>query len=417
MLDIKNKIFSNKQHQQVIILYAATLIGLLLGVINSIINTRFLDPIDYGNVRYVQNIINFLGTILLFGYFVSGSRLLALSQSEQRSRQIRGCLIEILAICILITIVFLILIYCLHDYFKPFPAKYLFLVSIPVCGMPLMLNYINTTAQGDNQIGRIAVARCVPAVLYSIFSLIIYNKIGATSSRMILLQWGISTVVLTIVILSTRPSFKHTADVFVDLRNENRSYGFQLYLGSLAMVATQYLAGISLGLFNLDNSYVGFYTLALTVTSPLQTLPAIIGTTYFKKFTTEKEMPHKVFKFTVLMTFASCLIFIILIYPLVKFLYTEKYASVGIYAAMLSIGFSFHGLGDMINRFLGSHGRGKEIRNSSFICGFILVLGNTVLVFFIGIYGAIATKVVSSLAYSLSMFYYYKKFIKTETIR
>ena len=46
------------------------------------------------------------------------------------------------------------------------------------------------------------------------------------------------------------------------------------------MVASNYLAGITLGVFNEDNTEVGFYTLALTVTTPLSTLPAIIGTTY-----------------------------------------------------------------------------------------------------------------------------------------
>lgn len=402
----------NKQHRQIIVLYAATLIGLLLGVVNSIINTRFLDPLNYGNVKYIQNIINFLGTVMLFGYFVSGSRLLALSKSEEKSREIRGCMIKILCICIFFIIVSLIFLFAFHDYIKVFSAKSLFLISIPVCGMPLMLNYINTTAQGDNQIGRIAIARCVPALLYSVCSLIVYNLIGATSSRMILLQWGISTIVLLLVIISTKPSFSNSSKTFIELKKENKTYGFQLYLGSLAMVATQYLAGISLGLFNLDNTYVGFYTLALTVTTPLQTLPAIIGTIYFKKFANQKVLPVKVLKGTIIITFVSCVLFIIIIYPLVKFLYTDRYAPVGLYASFMSIGFSFHGIGDMINRFLGSHGRGKEIRNSSFLCGAILILGNTVFVYCFGISGAIVTKVISSIAYSVAMYKYYRKFIR-----
>ena len=62
-----------KQTKQVVILYASTLSGVLLGVVASIINTRFLSPADYGDVRYVQNIINFIASLLLFGYFLSGS--------------------------------------------------------------------------------------------------------------------------------------------------------------------------------------------------------------------------------------------------------------------------------------------------------------------------------------------------------
>lgn len=85
-------IFRNfsKQRKQVVLLYLSTILGVLVGVLASIVNTRFLAPPEYGDVRYVQNIINFIASLLLFGYFLSGSRLLALSDSEERSRNIRG---------------------------------------------------------------------------------------------------------------------------------------------------------------------------------------------------------------------------------------------------------------------------------------------------------------------------------------
>ena len=85
-----------KSKKQVILLYGATLTGTLLGVVSSIINTRFMDTGDYGDVRYVQNILSFIASLLLFGYFLSGSRLLALSNDEYKSRRIRGCMVTIL---------------------------------------------------------------------------------------------------------------------------------------------------------------------------------------------------------------------------------------------------------------------------------------------------------------------------------
>lgn len=94
-----------KQTKQVVILYASTLSGVLLGVVASIINTRFLSPADYGDVRYVQNIINFIASLLLFGYFLSGSRLLALSNNELRSRTIRGTMLLILIMaCVVLSL-------------------------------------------------------------------------------------------------------------------------------------------------------------------------------------------------------------------------------------------------------------------------------------------------------------------------
>ena len=148
-----------KQTKQVVILYASTLSGVLLGVVASIINTRFLSPADYGDVRYVQNIINFIASLLLFGYFLSGSRLLAISSGEAESRRIRGCMIVILGGALVVLIAGILICTGLQFAQGKDHIAHLFLLSVPVCAYPLFLNYVNTTAMGDNHIKRLAAAQ------------------------------------------------------------------------------------------------------------------------------------------------------------------------------------------------------------------------------------------------------------------
>lgn len=397
-----------KQRGQVLLLYTTTLVGVFLGVISSIVNTHYVDPTVYGDVRYVQNIINFISSLLLLGYFQSGSRLLALAKDKEESRQIKGCMVIILAVTSLILMISCLVCGCIHT--EKNGLDYLFWISIPVCISPLLLNYVNTTAQGDNQISRISLARLVPSLIYVPFAFFLYKYTGATSTKMILLQWGIATVVLIGVILSTHPQFTGIDKVWNKLLKENKEYGFQLYIGSLVMVATNYLAGISLGAFNTDNSEVGFYTLALTVTTPLQSLPSIIGTTYFKQFAKQNKIPTRVMKATIALTVVSCILFAVCIKPLVSFLYSERYAQVGIYAIILAVGFSMHGFGDMLNRYLGSHGKGKYIRNASVANGLFKVLGYTVFVYFFNTMGALITTVICDAIYMLCLWYYYRQF-------
>lgn len=399
----------SKQNKQVVLLYGSTLLGILLGFISSIVNTHFINPSDYGDVRYVQNIIHFVSSLLLFGYFLSGSRLLALSKDEHYSRRVRGAMVLILAIASVVLIVSSVVCYYLH--YDNLVVADLFLISLPFCANFLFLNYINTTAQGDNHIGRLSVARLLPALIYVPTAYLVYSRIGATPTKMILLQNGIPAVILLLVIISTRPLFQNLKPVFNDLHSENRNYGIQLYVGSLFMVASNYLAGIFLGIFNADNTEVGFYTLSLTVTSPLATLPSIIGTTYFKKFATLPKIPDKVMKYTVLITLGTCILFILLIRPMVNYLYTESYSKVGIYASWLAVGFCIHGVGDMINRYLGSHGKGKEIRNSSIANGVVKILGFSLIVYLFNTPGAIATVIICDVIYCTSLVYYYRRFI------
>lgn len=406
----------NKNSKQAITLYISTLAGVLIGMLVSILNTRNLAPSEYGDVRYVNNIIQMLSGIFLFGYFVTGSRLLAIAKSKEEAAQIKGGLVTILGMTVGLMMVCMVVCGLIHHYVLHRDYAWLFYTAIPVCGSMLLLNYMNTSAQGDNSIYSIAAARLLPSAFYLVIAYLVYAHFGATSWLMLLLQNGIAMLVLSAIIWHNKPSFKNLRQTFKALQEENKSYGLQVYYGSLASVSVQYVAGITLGMFATNNSYVGFYSLALTVTGPLAMLPSIIGTTYFKSFAHEDCISRKVLTSTFLMSIVSLIGFVVLIYPIVGILYDERYSNVALYACILSIGFTFHGLGDMFNRFLGAHGKGTYLRNGAFIAGGISLLGYTIGVYYFDIWGAIATKISASLAYFASMVIYYICFRKKECI-
>ena len=401
----------SKSKKQVIALYAATFLGAVLNFVASKVNTDVLDPVSYGNVRYVLNIIQLLSWVVLFGWFMSGSRLLALSDDRTRSARIRGALVLFLLFASVLLAVLTLTVGLFHH--ADATVRMLFFCSLPVCFYPLLTNYMNTTAQGDNHIYRLALARVLPVACYIPVALWLYGRYGADSRTVLYLHWGICCAVLVVIIASTRPSFRRLKPIVADLRTENRSYGLELYWGSLAMVATNYLAGVTLGQMGDDNSGVGFYTLALSLAQPISYLPGIIGTTYFKRFVHESRIPPRVMLVTVAVTLASCLGFILVIKPIVG-LYDSSYAVVAIYAAWLAVGFSIHGIGDMVNRYLGSHGQGRSIRNSSFACGAVKIIGSVLLVWLWDVPGAVATVILSSSVYTLTLLMHYGRYVKTD---
>ncbi len=402
----------SKSKKQVGVLYVSTLLGVVIGMLVSILNTRNLAPSEYGDVRYVNNIIQMLSGIFLFGYFVTGSRLLAIAKSEEEAAQIKGGLVTILGMTIALMMVCMVACGLIHHYVLHRDYAWLFYSVIPVCGSVLLLNYINTSAQGDNSIYSIAAARLLPSTIYLGIAYWVYYQFGASNWLMLVLQNGIAIIILSVIIWYNKPSFKNLKQTFKALQQENKSYGLQVYYGSLANVSVQYIAGITLGMFALDNTNVGFYSLALTVTGPLAMLPSIIGTTYFKRFAHENCISRRILISTFSMALLSIIGFVILIYPVVGFLYDERYSDVALYACILSIGFTFHGLGDVFNRFLGAHGQGKPLRNVAFISGVIALLGYTIGVYFGGIWGAIFTKIAASLAYFVFTMLFYLTFAK-----
>ncbi len=396
-----------KAKKQILVLYTSSLLGVAMGILNSVLNTRALPPVEYGDYRYIQNIIDFVTSLLLFGYFTSGSRLLALSKSENYARSLRGAMCFILAIAIGI----LMLVLLILGFINLLPSNNnLFFYAIPVCGYALMLNYINTVGQGDNHIGRISIARILPLGLYCISAFFIFKYSGASSSKMLLLYDGIGVITYLAIIASTKPSFSNLKQSLSELAKENKQYGFNVYLGSIIAVSTQYLAGITLGHFCPDNSNVGFYTLSATMAAPLSMLPMIIGTTFFKKFASQNRIDRKVLGTSFILTLGSCLLFIFLIKYVVSFLYNENYSSVGHYAAFLAIATSMTGLGDLFNRFLGAHGQGKSIRNGAIACGIMTIIGNILFVYIWGINGAVLTRILSALIYLSVMILSYRSY-------
>ena len=408
--------YLNKNSKQAITLYISTLAGVLIGMLVSILNTRNLAPSEYGDVRYINNIIQMLSGIFLFGYFVTGSRLLAIAKSKEEASQIKGGLVTILGLTVGLMMICMVVCGLIHHYVLHRDYAWLFYTAIPVCGSVLLLNYMNTSAQGDNSIYSIAAARLLPSTVYLVIAYFIYAHFGASNWLMIVLQNGIALIVLSAIIWYNKPSFKNLRQTFKALQVENKSYGLQVYYGSLVSVSVQYIAGITLGMFATNNANVGFYSLALTVTGPLAMLPSIIGTTYFKSFAHDNCISRKVLTSTFLMSVISLVGFVALIYPIVGILYDERYAAVALYACILSIGFTFHGLGDMFNRFLGAHGKGTYLRNGAFIAGGISLLGYTIGVYYFDIWGAIVTKISASLAYFASMVVYYICFREKECL-
>lgn len=405
-----------KTKKQVTVLYASSMIGIVVGVLVSILNTRNLAPAEYGDVRYVNSLISFFSGLLLFGYFISGSRLLALSQSEQETREIKGLLVTILMITNVILMVIMVICGLFHQFYLAKEFYYLFYLTIPVCGgVALLLNYVNTSSQGDNSIYTIACARLLPSLAYLAIASLIYFQFGATRERMLLLNNGIHFIVLAIIIYLNKPSFKNLRKTFKKLHEENKKYGLQVYYGSLSNVSVAYIAGMTLGLLNKDNTNVAFYSLALTISGPLYTLPQVIGTTYFKQFAQQESIPTKVLRFSLILAVVTYVGYVIMIYPVVGFLYNKSYSIVALYASLLAIGSTLHGLGDIFNRFLGAHGQGKSLRNTSFISGGIQILGFTLGVYLWNINGAIATRIISHIAYFAFMLSYYIKFIKNNT--
>jgi O-antigen/teichoic acid export membrane protein len=336
---------------------------------------------------------------------------MAIEKTKPGQRQIAGG-ISMLAICmsIVLFVLFFIFSYFEEKIFDNQLGWYVRILSPFLFIFPFQLG-LDNLLQGSNRIYQLSAFRLGPKVLYLLGILAYSYFFPFHLDHALIFHFGSLGVLIFITILSLNPSLSELTVTFKRILQENRSYGFQVYIGAVAGLASAQLGGLAIGYF-IDNTNVGFFALAITASQPLAMIPNSIGTTFFRDFTGMDRIPSKIFVTTVLVSLVSLAVFLLIIKQLVIFLYTEEYLAVVPIAYYVSVGSILHGLGDFFNRFLAAHGRGKEMRNANILIGVCNVLGYLLLTWWIGVQGAAITKLLAGFTYIFIMAWYYRQLVK-----
>lgn len=414
---LKNSL-KDKKVQQTILLYMVNILGIPLTITTSMILTRYLGPKLFGDYSYLNSIFVFAIVVFNFGFVDAGNRALLLNSNDEKAREIYG------SSFIMLLFLFVIMSFCLiiFGYFDSnINNKGLyevFLYLMPLGWIYLLTSYFEKLFQGDNNIKALAFIRFYPKVglflsslsIYLVFSNLNINKLLIVYVFLILVH----AVVYLLALSKIKISFKNLKYNFNSLWGHTKNYGFDFYIGSLFMSGISNLAALIISNYDSSNSNegVGFFNLALIFASPLTLIPNIIATTHFKEFAHLKKIPFKLFKTTLFLTLLSLLFLWIFIGPFINIFYGKQYHSAIELTQIISVGVAGYGMADFFNRYLGAHGKGKMLRNSSIWTGISLLITNFL---FIPIWherGAAFASVLGSLVYLVIGSYYYRRYTK-----
>jgi len=396
----------NKKAKQVGALYSSLFFALILGVGISVINTRFLGPKHFGDYRFLMTLFDFIVPFLTLGVFVSGARLVAQKKNEDIKHQIMGSLL-FLALAMSVVLMILVLIFSFFEeqlfhndlgwVLRVF-APMLFVFPMQLC--------LGNIMQGDNRIYELSVFRIGPSLIY-ILGVLLFTLFAPLSLVPALAIRFLSIAVIVVLSVSVlKPAFRYFKATLAIIWQENKMYGFHVYIGVLAGVASGRLGGLSIGYF-LDTTNVGFFSLASTITAPLMMIPNSVGTTFFKSFADRAKISTRVILLTIMLSICALGIFLLIMKPVFLLLYPVEFTPAIAIAYWIAFARVMHGLGDFFNRFLGAHGKGKELRNGAIAVGVINVSGHILLVYLIGVTGAAVTMIISSAVYLSMMVFYY----------
>lgn len=393
-------------------LYVSMIFSVVIGILISIINTRYLGKEQYGDFKFIISIFTFFVTFLTFGFFYSSGRLLAQKKAIIEQKKI-GSTSLFIASFISILLILVILLFSFVEGFIfdndlagviRYCLPFLFVFPFQLCLEQLL--------QGNNRIYSLSFLRIAPKLLYLIIAIAITYISDFDLVKAIIAHLSAILVIIVVVILTLKYPIQFNVESFYEIKKENKFYGFPVYLGAITGVASSYFAAISISYF-INNVNVGFYSLAVTATMPLALLPASLGITFFKEFVHAKRINNKTVILTYLLGFAALVIFLVFIDKIVIFLYTEDFKPVIRLSYYIATGSLMHGMGDFFNRFLSAKGKGKQLRNSNFILGIFNLAGYVLFVYLWGTIGAAITRLVAGFLYMIIMVAYYWKYLRS----
>ena len=407
---LKN-ILTNRTGRQAISLYFSLFAGLLVSLAVSSINTHALGADQFGDYKFLQTISTFCITFLTFGLFVSGGRLLAIAEDSNSRRRLLGGITIIVGV---IYFVFAALFLFLSFYFDEVFGRdlgWLAQVTLPLVFIYPLNICLENILKGLNAIYSLAAVRLIPNTLYLVYAyyLSINNDLDLYSAYLGYL--GFSAVVFLGVFIYLKPSFSGALENINHIYQETKSYGFKVYTGILASVATMHFGGIMVA-FYLDTKSAGFFLLARTITMPLTQISTTIGATLFRKFARSKYITSRVFIVTACMAISLLGLFFIVIDDFVKWLYPPEFEVIVPLCYIMAAGATLQGVGGMINNFVCAKGHGSYSRNASFIRGAVNVVGYTAGVKYFGVTGAATTVLVSGIAFLVALVFYYRLTIR-----
>lgn len=398
--------------KQTLMLLGATVLNIVMSVVMNMVLTRNLGKIDFGNYSYIINIFTFSQTLFLFGFFHSGSRLIAISNSKEEIRRYYGIeLIILFFLYVLMSIsIFFFSLYC--DSVENNIVFLSILLILPLGWVYLLTNYYEILFQGSNDMKHLAAVRCLPRIVFLLLVFICIYFLNHLNLKYAVFLYFISYAIVYIYVLwKIKPLFTNLNIAFKNVWKANSEFGFNIYLGSLFSVGASQLTGLIISFLGNNNVEVGYFNIANQICLPLTLVPNIISTVYFKEFATSKAIDKKLFKLILFISFAAFICLFFFSRKIIIFMYGIEYVAAAEILLFLSVGALLYGIADFFSRFLFANGRGKELRNSAFVIGVSLSVMNFVLIKYYDAVGAAYARIFSGFIYAILMYCYYKKII------
>lgn len=375
---------------------------LVLSFLINIVATKNIDANVYGEYRYVVNYLLMIPGLIHFGYANSAGRITAISQEADHSK-ISGYSFTVSSIIALIYVLISMPIMSVLNTNGIINITWYAIYLTPYIILSTMQLTVQTILTGQNRIYSLSMFNLIPQTLLFIAIIIQIYIFQYTNTLALLIPYVVINALAIIYrIYKCNPIPAKISKSFLALKEENKHFGFNVYIGSIfGVIVGQIIGLISASYVGMEN--YGFFSLAFSFVAPFQMLASTFGTVLYKSNVTRKRLSFKLFSFVIGFNLVSYLIFYILIDVSFTSIFSIDYIQSLLYMKILALYGICMGIGDFINRFLGAKGYGKTLMTGAIFTGLCMTIAAVILIPRYQIVGLIGSYILSGIVYLLSM--------------
>ncbi len=393
------------------IYFAALILNALLGIVVYIMLVQSMDTVSFGTYSFVIAVFLFSGMFFDFGIAPAGMRLMALRSSADSTARLMGALFLISAgIGVVFSVVIAGASFAVDAIWQK-NAGGILLAASPFALVYPLQEMVLSISQGGNRMKFMSAFLLLPRVLL-IALLAAMILAGGIDARMAVIA-TLATLGVAIGMAAgyLRPAFTNLGAEFRLIRREVREFGRQVYLGRLVDGMTTGLDKILLGKFH-GMAPVGFYAIAMTMSTPLSMFSKAVAQSAYKRFVSDQGIARRLLLLNLawctiggLVLLAACQLFI----PL---FFTDRFTDSLVVLPWLMAGFALAGLNHPYHAFLAARRQGRAIRIMSIATSAVNIVLNLALIPTLAMTGA-AIAFVATYALNIVMnLHFYRAFMR-----
>lgn len=348
---------------QAAIYTASSIANGLLAVVSTALLARHMSTSRYGVYAFANGVIMFVALFYDFGLAQPSARLIARAGGAEKRRMAGAALVMYVPIGIAFSLTLALLGGFSGHALKGDTSAALLAVA-PVAFVFPFVSFSSFLAQGSGRFHLYGIMLVIAqAVIASLIGATLIFHVAMSPSLALLLRaagYGFGGLALIVML---RPLLSRLRGPARRLVHDARRYGFRVFVGRSASIATYQMDVVMLGLLSSTHS-VAYYTLAGSIAATIG-YPAIgIAGALFSRMTSENRLDPRWIAGVCGLAAASVLLVSVLAPLLVPLIFSDRYSRAGALIPPLAMAEGVRAVTTLFNSFLSAHGRGRDLQTA-----------------------------------------------------